>query len=428
MTVLASSTGIAPLRSRHALVWSEYLYLFAAAIAAVMAIDPTESDVLKTAPALRHLALMVSILPFLLTLAGRKIQTPPWQKTTYTSQILGTAWPFLALAVMIMAGSLYARFFNHIQSTFLVGGLYILTAFSAAAMALQTDAPEALARNYFRILLAAAAVMSVYLIINFRVRQVYHEQIFLVIPLAALFFAQSERKIMRWVGCLFFLLMAYLSQKLTSYLIGAMTVGYLVLAFGYPRLESRPRLNRVTTIYWTCVLGMLMIVAMLGYLALRGDASDLPSGNLDYRLHTYGAAWERFTKSPMWGTLFVAEAVEKFTLYDIGIARNVLPTHSDVMDLLAHGGSIAIVLWALGLMRIAWVSFRNLLRPRLVSHPLAPYGHALALMSLAGVITYAFNPILLQPSMAYLLWTNLGLLLGLSLRAPGKELPSEAAR
>jgi hypothetical protein len=429
LTVLASNTGIAPVRSRHALVWSEYWYLFAAVIAAAVMVDPTESDILKIQPVFRHLALMVSILPLLLTLVGRKIQEPPWQRTAYTSKILGTAWPFLALAVMIIAGAFYARFHSHIQSTFLVAGLYILTAFSAAAIALQTDAPEALVRAYFRILLAAAVVMSVSLLINFRVRQVYHEEIFLVIPLAALYFAQARRKVMRWVGCLFFLSMAYFSPKLTSYLIGAVTVAYLTLAFGYPRLESRPRLNRVTTIYWACVLAMLMTIAMLGYLALRGgDASDLPSGNLDYRLHTYGAAWERFTKSPVWGTLFVAEAVEKFSLYDIGIARNVLPTHSDIMDLLAHGGSIALLLWALGLIRIGWVCFKNLLRPKFLSDPLAPYAHTLALMSIAGVITYAFNPILLQPSMAYLLWTNLGLLLGLSLRAPGKELPSKAAR
>jgi hypothetical protein len=38
-------------------------------------------------------------------------------------------------------------------------------------------------------------------------------------------------------------------------------------------------------------------------------------------------------------------------------------------------------------------------------------------MSFAGVFTYAFNPILLQPSISYLLWTNLGLLLGLSMRS-----------
>lgn len=136
-------------------------------------------------------------------------------------------------------------------------------------------------------------------------------------------------------------------------------------------------------------------------------------------MHTYLAAWERFMESPLWGTLFLAEAVEKFTLYSIGVAGNVLPTHSDILDLAAHGGIIAVLLWLLGLTRIMRFSFRKILHPKFLDHPWGLYAHTLALMSLAGVVTYAFNPILLQPSMAYLLWTNLGLLLGLALRAGG---------
>jgi hypothetical protein len=42
--------------------------------------------------------------------------------------------------------------------------------------------------------------------------------------------------------------------------------------------------------------------------------------------------------------------------------------------------------------------------------------HALALLTVAGLATCAFNPILLQPPMAYLLWSSLGLLIGLALR------------
>jgi O-antigen ligase len=156
--------------------------------------------------------------------------------------------------------------------------------------------------------------------------------------------------------------------------------------------------------------------SILAYLAFRGSPG-LPSGNLGYRLYTYATALGRFSESPLWGTFFTAEATEKFTLYSIGIAGNVLPTHSDILDLLAQGGCIALLLWALGLARIARIAFRSLLHPGFLDHRWAPYAHALALMSLAGIVTYAFNPILLQPAMAYLLWTNLGLLLGLSLRA-----------
>jgi O-antigen ligase len=134
---------------------------------------------------------------------------------------------------------------------------------------------------------------------------------------------------------------------------------------------------------------------------------------------------DRFIESPLWGTLFAAESVEKFSLYSIGIAGNVLPTHSDVMDLLAHGGILAVLLWAIGLGRIAWLAATTVLRARALDDPWAPYAHALAMMSLAGVITYAFNPILLKPSMAYLLWTNLGLLLGISLRAAAAKTPPQ---
>jgi hypothetical protein len=47
-------------------------------------------------------------------------------------------------------------------------------------------------------------------------------------------------------------------------------------------------------------------------------------------------------------------------------------------------------------------------------------------MSVAGIITYTFNPILLQPSMAYLVWTNLGLLAGLALRMQPEDADASA--
>jgi hypothetical protein len=74
-------------------------------------------------------------------------------------------------------------------------------------------------------------------------------------------------------------------------------------------------------------------------------------------------------------------------------------------------------LWAYGLWRIARAASSSVLRPKFLDRAWAPSAHALAVMSAAGVVTYVFNPILLQPSMAYLLWTNLGLLAGLALRA-----------
>lgn len=400
-------------RHNRGLLWSEHGYLLAAMIAAVVTVDPLEWG-LAANPLAKHLALMISVPAVWLTLTGRKMAAP-WHADNSAGRILRLTWPLLALALLIIGGSLYTRFIDGIQNTFLNVGLYMLTVLTAAATIRQTEAAEAMLRGYFRILIAAAIVMSIYLIANYGVRQVYHEQIFLVIPMAALFFARRASVAIRWLGYAFFLSMAWFSHKYTSYLIGVLTAVYLMLAVSLPRLRSRPGLARVTIIYW------LFIVAVLGgaafaYFAFHGSSS-LPTGNPEYRLHTYGAAWDRFAASPLWGTLFAAEAVDKFTLYAIGISNNVLPTHSDIMDLLGHGGIVAMTLWLAGLALIASVACKNLLAPRFLDHAWAPYAHTLALMSLAGVITYAFNPVLLQPGMAYLLWTNLGLLLGLSLRA-----------
>ena len=48
---------------------------------------------------------------------------------------------------------------------------------------------------------------------------------------------------------------------------------------------------------------------------------------------------------------------------------------------------------------------------------MAPYAHAFAGISLCAILVYAFNPILLQPAKALLLWTTLGLLVGVALLA-----------
>lgn len=413
MTVLTSSAPIGIAAPRRGLLWSEHLYLFAAFVAAVVVVDPLEWD-LPAHTVVKHLALVIALPAIAATLLGRKLGSP-LHGTSFVGRPLRTAWPLFMLALIIICGSAYARFIHDIQSTFLNVGLYMLATFGAAAMVVQTDHPEALLRAHFRILLVAATVMGVALILYSGVRQVYHEEIFLVIPMAALFFARAKRGFLGWIGFAYFLSMAWFSHKYTSYLIGALTVAYLTLFVALPRMSAQPRLYRMTAAYWFFILAFFG-AAFGAYVAIQGSV-ELPTGNPEYRLHTYALAWERFTESPLWGTLFAVESVEKFTPYAIGIAGDLLPTHSDVLDLLANGGVLALLLWASGLYALFRAAFRKLLHPEFVWDSWAPYGHTLAVLSFAGVFAYAFNPILLQPSMSYLLWTNLGLLLGLSIRA-----------
>ncbi|OGA65814.1 MAG: hypothetical protein A3G83_09995 [Betaproteobacteria bacterium RIFCSPLOWO2_12_FULL_68_20] len=409
----AQAPAFEPAHAR--LVWTEYAYLAALAVALLVVVDPLGAG-LAADTVVKHLALLAAVPAVALTLLGRGAVHARAAARPIGAP-LGVAWPLAALALFIVAGSLYARLGLDIRNTFLNVGLYVAMMFCAAAMVLQSDDPGALARAYLRLLLAGALVMSALLVASYGKRQVYHEQIFLVIPMAALAFVAARRALARWAGALFFLAMAWFSHKYTSYLIGVLALTYLGALVWLPRVLRAPGPGAVASAYWG-VVAAIAAVGALAALALRGEL-ELPSGNPEYRLQTYWAAWDRFADSPWWGTGFAVESVEKFTGFTIGIAGNVLPTHSDVLDIAAHGGLAAVLLWALGLWRVGALAHRALLRPAQLDHPWAAQAHTLALLSLAAVLTYAFNPILLQPSMAALVWTNLGMLLGLALCAGG---------
>lgn len=397
---------------RASLLWYERGFVLAVLVAAVVTVDPLRLH-LAERTVLKHVPLALALLFFTLGAAANRLRAPAAARAQDTG-VLRTAWPLLALAMLIIGGSLYERLIVGVHDTFLNVGLYMLMVFVAASVVSRSAAPVALLRAYFAVLLGAGLVMGALLIKNYHVRQVYHEQIFIVIPLAVLCLAAQRRSALNWLGGAFFLAMTWFSQKYTSYAVGTVTAVYLLAAIALPRLAARPALGRALVVYWAVVLGLACLA--LGAAVLLTHHSELPTGNPGYRLHTYRAALERFAGSPLWGTLYAAEAVHRFTLFSIGVAGNDLPTHSDVLDLLANGGLLGIGLWALGLARIARASARHPLARRTLGAPEAPYAHALAMISIAAIITYTVNPILLQPPKAFFVWTSLGLLLGVALR------------
>jgi hypothetical protein len=416
-TVAEAPRAGARARGQAGLLWTDYGFLLGIAIAALVTTDPLGWGLAGHA-LVKHLALLVALpatgLALLLRPAVPRARTA--DPVRPLAAPLAVAWPLALFALLAAGGGAYARFALGAGTTFLNYGLYVAMMFCAAAMVLQCDAPLALLRGYLAILLAAALAMSALLIAFAGVRQVYHEQIFLVIPMAALFFAGRAPALARWGAAAYFLLMAWFSHKYTSYLVAALSAGYLALFVWLPRLPRGDPLGRAAVIYWGALAFLAAGAAALAY-SLR--SGELPTGNVDFRMHTYGAAWERFLDSPLVGSWFAREAAEKFTLFDVGIAGNILPTHSDVLDLLANGGLLGFGLCAAGILAIAVLAWRRVLRPALIERPEARYAHTLALLSLAAILTCAFNPILLQPPMAALAWSNLGMLLGLSLRAAG---------
>ncbi|MBI3897914.1 MAG: hypothetical protein HY308_06415 [Gammaproteobacteria bacterium] len=399
-------------RRAGSLRWTEQLFLLCIALAVLIVVSRFVWPV-EQIPYFEHLPLLLTLPLFTFTLIERRLSAKRIEPTATTS--LRVAWPLALLTLFIVAGSGYARLALGVQTSFLNMGLYMGLTFAGASFITQSATPERIVHVFCQLLLWGALAMGVGLIVYFRRREVYHEEIFLVIPLAAYGLLQFRRGLARWGSVLFFLGLAALSAKNTSYLVTLLTASYLSLLFWWRDNGATSPVHRVWRYYMAFVVLLGAVVAAV--LLLEYRETYLPSGNVEFRSHTYALAWERFLESPFWGTGFVVASVEKFRLYTVGSTRNVLPTHSDVMDLLANGGALGIGLWALGLIRIGRFAYCRMLASRYLSHPLAPYVHTLAVISLAAVITYSFNPIMLKPGMAYLVWISLGFLLGLALRS-----------
>lgn len=362
----------------------------------------------------KHLPLFVSMFGVLLANTGNWLFPPVSNKPARHWQVLSAGLPLIILGIWIVLGSLYARKYSGINNSFVTVGLYMLFTFMAARMVLVSPARAGIVRAY----LLTTAIFGVFMImrmaLDFGDKEPvsYHELEAMIIPLAV-YFALRPAGNRHWQALLtlFFLVAGLVFRKNTGFMVLALTLLYIWIA------EWRFRFRESLTFrFWTMLWLVLLLVggiAAAGYLSQqRGEL--MPSGNSQYRLKTYEVAWSKFIDSPGWGTGFTKPATEKFTGYEIIAAHGNLATHSDILDLAAQGGVIALTLWLWGYLRITNISLRHALRgrPRDDMHAAA---HALACMSLTSIVVYSFNPILLQPVKAFLLWGQFGMLLGVAL-------------
>jgi O-antigen ligase len=210
---------------------------------------------------------------------------------------------------------------------------------------------------------------------------------------------------------LFFLSAGLVFRKNTGFLVLLFTLMYIWVAEWRFRFSENITF-RFWTIFWVFIVLISGVVAA-GYFAQQ--QSLLPSGNPEYRMLTYDVAWNKFMSSPIWGTSFTGQATEKFTAYTISSAQGNLATHSDILDIAAQGGVIALSLWLWGYLRVARIGLRHALRGQRPRDDMRAAAHTLACMSVASIVVYAFNPILLQPAKSLLMWGQFGMLLGISL-------------
>jgi hypothetical protein len=370
------------------------------------AVDPFTLQLWRH-PLLRHVPGLIAIGSVLLSIAGRLIFRPhAWPQ-------LGASFrTYLGLtlfAIFAIAGSLYARFVPGIGSTYFSMGAYAILGGPVYFWILRTSsAPLAMIRSITFVFVTVSLLAVIMNAARFDTR-VFHSLEHVVLVAAAFPLLAGRNVMTRAAGAAFVILGAVAQNKLTGYIVMLLIFAWVYADWLMLRVaRDADRVRAHLRLYLGVTAAVLGAIAAL--IAYEFTRSLLPGGNLEYRLHTYGQALDRFLDSWMWGRAFAAPAVEYFDLFVVNTSTQYLPTHNDPLDILANGGLLAAVPFALGLLAVIAIGWKAL------SADWSPGGHGLGpwrphlamyfLIALIGIVVMTFNPVLNEASIAHIYWTS----------------------
>lgn len=406
------------------LVMTDYLFLFGMWLAIFWALDPFNLLLDYRGGGIKHFPILAISPAFILAFVGgilfkSKSYHSDIQVSSDNKKINTIIWMF---AIFVTLGSLYARLVSGIFNSFLAMGLYAMTAPLMAWFIKRSVNPTKLIKGIIFIYLFWALTSISMQLVKFGSMAVFHSREHLALAGVAILFFLAKSKLAKLAVALFIAFAAFAGHKNTAYIVALLLFlfFFLVGGIGYAKTIKDGFVRWMFWIRAALVTAISSIVVGLVYLYVR---STLPTGNPEYRLHTYENAWNKFLSSPIWGNGYTRAATEEFDLFTVATSTQVLPTHSDPLDILANGGLIGFLLWAsvFALLIRRW--FLLSLNPeKQPDASLVPYLHALFCLIFTGVVVCAFNPILNSPNNAWAFWAPVGVLIA-SLTVTHKSQP-----
>jgi len=317
-------------------------------------------------------------------------------------------WPLVALALFALIGSSVAKWTLNIQDSYLTFGVYLmLLPLFAASVPLQI----ARARNFAISLMGISIFFALAALVGESARYgaagLLHEIEYLVIAGFFFLYYAFRSPAVKILALVFLIAAAVVNAKLTGYIIAALAVIYIFVAIGWKNLL--PKWRGAYVVFATVATVAVVSVMTLLYFEFR---EFLPSGNVHVRSAQYLVAWHDFLASPIWGNAYLAGSGEDFKS---GYSLLYIPTHSDVLDILKHGGLIGLALFAWGYFAI----FRTLNRAIAVTRDDTVWNGFFVgarFFQITALITFSLNPLLLKGPFLIVIWGTLGMALGLALR------------
>lgn len=400
---------VSDMKESPSLQMTDYFFLFSLFLMLFWAIDPLQVG-LDVIGGVKRLPTILLAINLCFIAVGRLIFAKRNQYVTMKSVLLELKYLVL-FALMVITGSLYAKFVSNIPETFLTMGLFTLIAPITYWYTINSAAPMKLLRAILIVFTFWALVSSATQAGFFRRVEIFHNKEHLVLPVLATLFYFSPWRVGRPLALLLVIAVAIATNKNTGFILALFVCGYLAsLSF-----FRRWRLMRDGLMRLTVFLGFVSLLCATAagiWVAYTYFQSYMPTGNPEYRLHTYGIAWDKFKASPAWGTGFTKAAVEFFDQFDVAAGTQNLPTHSDPLDILANGGLIAMALWLAGIGPKIWHAFSSVSVHARTLHWADEWTHqSFLLMAITALFVCLFNPIYNVPNLATANWMVFGCML-----------------
>ncbi len=207
--------------------------------------------------------------------------------------------------------------------------------------------------------------------VNEHNQNLYHEEVYLFAVLPFLHRFEKFRPAMAIIA----IAACLLTGKNTGYLVALVIIYYY---FG--GISIAGFYGAVKTVFFKVMAPALVLLCSAFFYIYNLDA--MPSGNVGTRMIAYGVKWSEFMASPVIGSFFYGKS-----LVDVG--WGVIPAHSDILDIMAAGGVLALMLYLYPFFKI-------------VASDVVPDWIKAAIVSF--VVVMAVNPLLFNPKNAYFFW------------------------
>jgi len=400
---------ISALPKSSSLEMTDYFFLFSIFLVLFWAVDPFRLS-LDMLGGIKRLPTILLAMNVAFIGIGRLLFNFQHKSGAFTRVVMDNK-SLLAFASMIILGSLYAKFKSGIDETFLTMGIFIWMAPIAHWYTMNSRAPEKLLRGILGVYAFWALVAAGLQFAFFRNIEIFHNREHLVLPTLAAICYFLPWKFSRIVAVALILGLALAASKITGFILSIVILGYLLGLSLYKRVRGqRDSLARLTALI--AAIGVAVITVTAAVVAYMYFDKYMPSGNPEYRLHTYQMAFNKFKASPIWGVLFTKASVQLFDQFTVYAGTQSLPTHSDPLDILANGGVIAAALWLGGILpRLKSAFFDVVVVGRELSWSDELVHQAFFLIVLLALVVCMFNPIHNIPNLATANWLAFGCLL-----------------